>query len=60
MMVVYQLSRIIGNYMTENHGSCEVYPALFAVNLHTNDKTYVEPDISVICDRNFRITVKCI
>ncbi len=25
-------------------------PAPFAVNLHADEKTWVEPDISVICD----------
>ena len=50
--LVYQLSRIIGNYISDNQGNCEVYPAPFAVNLHANDKTYVEPDISVICDKS--------
>ncbi len=50
--LVQQLSRIIGNYIVENHGSCEVYPAPFAVNLDAEDKNWVEPDISVICDKN--------
>lgn len=50
--LVYQLSRMIGNYISDNQGNCEVYPTPFAVNLHANDKTYVEPDISVICDKN--------
>lgn len=40
----------IGNYIQGNHGTCEVFPAPFAVFLDNNDKTYVEPDISVICD----------
>lgn len=42
----------IGNYINSNGGSCEVYPAPFAVFLNANDKNYVEPDISVICDKN--------
>lgn len=29
--LVGQLSRIIGNYIESNHGSCEIYPAPFAV-----------------------------
>lgn len=33
-------------------GNCEVIPAPFAVNLNADDKTWVEPDISVICDKN--------
>ncbi len=50
--LVFQISRLIGNYIAEKGGSCEVYPAPFAVNLNADDKTYVEPDISVICDKN--------
>lgn len=50
--LVHQLSRVIGNYITNNHGSCEVYPAPFAVFLNEDDKTYVEPDISIICDKS--------
>ena len=29
-----------------------IFPLLFAVFLNENDTTYVEPDISVICDKN--------
>lgn len=46
----YQLSRIIGNYIADNHGNCKIYPAPFAVNLDADDKDWVEPDISIICD----------
>lgn len=38
-------------------GECYVFPAPFAVFLSENDKNYVEPDISVICDKN-KITEK--
>lgn len=50
--LVGQLSRIIGNYIESNHGSCEIYPAPFAVFIKKDDKNYVEPDTSVICDKN--------
>ncbi len=41
----------IGTYIKSKNGSCEVYPAPFAVFLNKDDiTTYVEPDISVICD----------
>ena len=50
--LVGQLSRIIGNYIESNHGSCEIYPAPLAVFIKKDDKNYVEPDISVICDKN--------
>lgn len=50
--IVSQLTKIIGNYIDSQSGSCEVIPAPFTVNLNADDKTYVEPDISVICDKN--------
>jgi Uma2 family endonuclease len=50
--LVMNLSAVIHEYIRKNHGSCEVLPAPFAVNLNADDKTYVEPDISVICDKN--------
>ncbi len=42
----------ITNYIRLNNGSCEVYPAPFAVQLKEDENTIVEPDISVICDPN--------
>ena len=50
--LIMELSATIRQYIKDNSGSCEVYPAPFAVNLYADDKTYVEPDISVICDKN--------
>ena len=41
---------IIREYIRSNHGACEVYAAPFAVYLDEHTNTYVEPDISVICD----------
>jgi len=40
----------IGNYIRTNSGPCKIYPAPFAVFLNADDVTYVEPDISVVCD----------
>ena len=50
--LVARLSTQIVNYIDKRKGSCKVYPAPFAVFLNEDDKTYVEPDISVICDKN--------
>lgn len=50
--IVMELSYLIRNYIGKNNGDCEVYPSPFAVFLNDNGKTYVEPDISVICDKN--------
>ena len=41
----------IGNYIHSKNGDCEVYPAPFAVFLNANNDIYLEPDISVICDK---------
>lgn len=48
--LVFSLSRIIADYIDNKGGTCEVYPAPFAVFLNKDDMNYVEPDISVICD----------
>ena len=50
--LVGELDVAITNHIRSKGGPCEVYPAPFAVFLNADDKTYVEPDISVICDRN--------
>lgn len=47
--LIMELSATIRNYIKKKGGSCEVYPAPFAVFLNADDKNYVEPDISVIC-----------
>lgn len=46
------LSMTIGSYIHQNKGNCKVYSAPFAVFLNKDDSTYVEPDISVICQRD--------
>lgn len=50
--IVSVLHAEIYKYIEAHNGSCEVYPAPFAVFLNADDKNYVEPDISVICDRD--------
>lgn len=50
--LVMELSGTLREYIKSQQGSCEVYPAPFAVFLNADDKNYVEPDISVICDRD--------
>ena len=50
--LLLSLSRSIADYIDSNHGSCEVDIAPFAVFLNADDKNYVEPDISVVCDPN--------
>ena len=45
-------SREISNYIDSHHGDCSVFAAPFAVYLNDDDYNYVEPDISVICDKS--------
>ena len=55
--ILNYLNTEINLFIRKNNGECEVSPAPFAVFLNENDKNYVEPDISVICDKN-KITDK--
>lgn len=48
--IISRLHQKIINLIDSHNASCEIYPAPFAVFLNNDDKTYVEPDISVICD----------
>ena len=50
--ILSELHYEIRGYIEKNNGSCKVYPAPFAVFLNGDDHNYVEPDISVICDKN--------
>lgn len=48
--IIFSLSRRIADYIESKNGGCKVYLAPFAVFLNEDDKNYVEPDISIICD----------
>lgn len=48
--LVMELSATLRDYIKKIGGPCKVYPAPFAVFLNEDDRNYVEPDISVICD----------
>lgn len=48
--ILGDLYAVIHEYIRSHGGDCEVYPAPFAVRLSGDDRTVVEPDISVICD----------
>lgn len=50
--LVSDFTYLIKNYIKNKDGDCKVYPSPFAVFLNADDKIYLEPDISVICDRN--------
>lgn len=50
--LIMKISYQVEDYIRRNSGECEVFPAPFAVFLNADDKTYLEPDISVICDKS--------
>lgn len=50
--LVMMLSNSIFNYIQGKNGNCEVYPSPFAVFLNADNEIYLEPDISVICDKD--------
>ena len=49
--LVSELHFVLLQHVKSKGGSCDVYPAPFAVILNADEDTYVEPDISVICDK---------
>lgn len=56
--LIMELSAEIRNYIKYNNGLCEVYPSPFDVILKNDNeiiddsRNIVQPDISVICDKN--------
>ena len=50
--VSMEISTIINEHIKEKGLPCEVYAAPFGVWPFDDDSTYVEPDISVICDES--------
>ena len=49
--ICFALSRKIADFIDSCGGSCKVYPAPFAVYINDGNTNWVEPDISVICDK---------
>ncbi len=47
-----KLFNAISNYITFHNGNCDIYAAPFAVFISEDNKNYVEPDLSIICDKN--------
>lgn len=50
--IIGSLYRKIADYIDMKREACKVYLAPFAVFLNNNNVNYVEPDISIICDKN--------
>ncbi len=50
--ILMNLAGEIRNYIKNRKETCEVFPAPFAVFLNNDELNYVEPDVSVICDKS--------
>lgn len=48
--ILVKLILKIGTYIEQNNGKCKIYPAPFGVRIKKDNRYYVEPDLSVICD----------
>lgn len=51
-MLSASLHAEIYNYIKSHNGSCRALAAPFAVYLNADNSVYLEPDISVICDKD--------
>ena len=49
--ILAELTVRVRAHVAQKGGPCKVYPAPFAVNLFADNTTFVEPDVSVVCDR---------
>lgn len=50
--IVGYVYRKIADHIDKRKGKCQVFLGPFGVFLRADDKNYVEPDISVICDKD--------
>ena len=50
--LVMEISYRIRDYIGRKKGDCEVFPSPFAVFLNAEKDIYLEPDISVVCDKD--------
>lgn len=48
--ILLELAIEIKTYIRKNKGTCKIYVAPFGVRIKKDNRNYVEPDISVICD----------
>ena len=57
--LVANLTIALGNYKHSTGGGCEVFPAPFAIFPYASTDTYVEPDISIVCDKGILSNQGC-
>ena len=50
--ILTELVLAAASFVRDRRGDCEVFPAPFAVHPYADDSTHLEPDLTVICDKN--------
>ncbi|MBQ8304798.1 MAG: Uma2 family endonuclease [Blautia sp.] len=50
--IIGELHFAVAGYIKSHGGSCKVYIPPFAVFLFGDDSTYLEPDLTIVCDPN--------
>lgn len=63
-MIVHQLAAVtlvrqIGDYIDKKKGSCIPFVAPVDVQLDCDNKTMVQPDVMIVCDKN-KLTKRCV
>ncbi len=51
-MILTKLWRVFDTYIDQNHGSCVALVSPLDVQLDLNNRTVVQPDIVIVCDRS--------
>lgn len=57
--VAGEIYRQIANFILENKGNCKAFVSPVDVQLDCDNKTMVQPDVIIVCDRD-KITDKCV
>lgn len=57
--LVADITIALGNHIHSVGGGCDVFPAPFAIFPYASRDTYVEPDISIVCDKSILSNQGC-
>ncbi|MCD7820350.1 MAG: Uma2 family endonuclease [Lachnospiraceae bacterium] len=58
-IAIFEICTQLGNFIKSKKGSCRALPAPTDVQLDCDDRTMLQPDVLVVCDRD-RIRQRCI
>ena len=57
--VVIEIASVLRNYIRKNGGKCSVFSAPVDVQLDGDDRTMVQPDVFVVCDKS-KLFERCV